>query len=139
MTDQRTFRPGGARIVAYAVAVIMLVLTAVIAFALPDEIYFTTAETVTLWIIIAAVLVLLHGIGRSVVVAGEEGVAVVNGYRRHDVSWHEIKGFAMNEGAPWPTLVTNDDDRVMLFAIQGSDGGRYARDAVAYLRARVPR
>ena len=139
MTDQRTFRPGGARIVAYAVAVIMLVLTAVIAFALPDEIYFTTAETVTLWIIIVAVLALLHGIGRSVVVAGEEGVAVVNGYRRHDISWHEIEGFAMNEGAPWPTLVTHDDERVMLFAIQGSDGGRYARDAVAYLRARVPR
>ncbi|MFC5678602.1 PH domain-containing protein [Aeromicrobium endophyticum] len=139
MSDLRTFRPGGARIVAYAVAVIMLVLTAVIAFALPDEIYFTTAETITLWIIIGAVLVLLHGIGRSVVVAGEEGVEVVNGYRRHDVSWHEIKGFAMNEGAPWPTLVTTDDDRVMLFAIQGSDGGKYAREAVAYLRARVPR
>ena len=139
MTEQRTFRPGGARIVAYAVAVIMLVLTAVIAFALPDEIYFTTAETVTLWIIIVAVLALLHGIGRSVVVAGEEGVAVVNGYRRHDISWHEIEGFAMNEGAPWPTLVTTDDERVMLFAIQGSDGGRYAREAVAYLRAWVPR
>jgi hypothetical protein len=139
VTDQRTFRPGGARIVAYAVAVIMLVLTAVIAFALPDEIYFTTAETATLWIIIVAVLVLLHGIGRSVVRAGDEGVEVINGYRRHDVSWHEIKGFAMNEGAPWPTLVTIDDERVMLFAIQGSDGGKYAREAVTYLRGRVPR
>ena len=137
MTDQRTFRPGGARIVAYAVAVIMLVLTAVIAFALPDEIYFTTAETITLWIIIGAVLVLLHGIGRSVVVAGEEGVEVGNGYRRHDVSWHEIEGFAMNEGAPWPTMVTTDDERIMLFAIQGSDGGRYAREALTYLRGRV--
>jgi hypothetical protein len=137
MSDLRTFRPAGARIVAYAVAVIMLVMTAVIAFALPDEIYFTTAETLTLWIIILAVLVLLHGIGRSRVVAGEEGVEVVNGYRRHDISWHEIAGFAMNDGAPWPTLVTTDDERVMLFAIQGSDGGRYSREALAYLRGRL--
>ena len=135
----RTFRPTGARIVAYVVAVIMLVLTFVIAFALPDDISFTPPETITLWIIIVAVLVLLHGVGRSRVVVGEEGVEVVNGYRRHDVSWHEIEGFAMNDGAPWPTMVTTDDERVMLFAIQGSDGGKYAREALAYLRARVPR
>ena len=139
MPEVRTFRPGGARIVAYAVAVIMLLLTGVIAFALPDEIYFTTAETITLWIIIVAVLALLHGIGRSFVRATDDGVEVLNGYRRHHVRWSEIEGFAMNTGAPWPTLVTTDDERVMLFAIQGSDGGRYAREAVAYLRARVPR
>ncbi len=136
MSDLRTFRPGGARIVAYAVAVIMLVLTFVIAFALPEEIYFTTAETITLWIIIAAMLALLHGVGRSYVKASEEGVEVVNGYRRHRVSWDQVEGFAMNSGAPWPTMVTADDERVILFAIQGTDGP-YAREAVAYLRGRV--
>ncbi|AWB92524.1 PH domain-containing protein [Aeromicrobium chenweiae] len=132
----RTFRPGGARVVAYAVAVVMLALTAIIAYALPDEIYFTTAETVTLWIIILAVLALLHGVGRSYVRASDEGIDVLNGYRRHHVAWSDIEGFAMNTGAPWPTLVTKDDERVMLFAIQGSDG-RYAREAVAYLRGRI--
>lgn len=137
MSDLRTFRPGGTRIVAYAVAVIMLVLTAVIAFALPDEIYFTTAETVTLWLIIVAVLALLHGVGRSVVRTTEEGVEVVNGYRRRLVLWDDIEGFAMNPGAPWPTLVTKDDERVNLFAIQGSEG-RYSRDAVEYLRGKLP-
>ena len=80
-----TFRPGGARIVAYAVAVIMLVLTAVIAFALPDEIYFTTAETITLWIII------LRGAGAAprhrpqLRPGDDDGVEVLNGYRRHQV------------------------------------------------------
>ncbi|MET0928059.1 MAG: PH domain-containing protein [Aeromicrobium sp.] len=132
----KTFRPAGARVVAYVVAAIMLVLTAVIAFALPDEIYFTTAETVTLWIIIVAVLALLHGIGRSFVRATDDGVEVLNGYKRHTVAWGEIKGFAMNTGAPWPTLVTDDDERVMLFGIQGSDG-RYAREAVEHLRGRL--
>jgi hypothetical protein len=134
--DLRTFRPGSTRIVAYAVAVIMLVLTVVIALALPDDIYFTTAETITLWLIIGAVLVLLHGIGRSYVKATDEGVEVLNGYRRHMVPWSDIKGFAMNTGAPWPTLVTLDDERVNLFAIQGSDGS-YAREAVTYLRGRL--
>lgn len=136
MSELRTFRPGGARIVAYAVAVIMLVLTAAISFALPDEIYFTTAETITLWLIIISVLVLLHGIGRSYVRATEAGIEVLNGYRRQTIPWGDIKGFAMNNGAPWPTLVMTDDERVMLFAIQGSDG-TYAREAVAYLRGRV--
>lgn len=137
MPDLRTFRPGGTRVVAYVVAVLMLVLTAVIAFALPDEIYFTTAETVTLWIMILVVLALLHGVGRSLVRATDEGVEVVNGYRRRVVPWDQIEGFAMNTGAPWPTLVTKNDDRVNLFAIQGSDG-RYAREAVEYLRGRLP-
>ena len=53
MPDLRTFRPGGARVVAYGVGVLMVVLTIVIGLALPDEIYFTPAEDVTLWLIIA--------------------------------------------------------------------------------------
>lgn len=138
MPDLRTFRPGGARVVAYAVAVIMLVITAVISWALPEDIYFTTAETITMWLIIIAVLILLHGVGRSYVRATDEGVEVLNGYRTHTVPWDQVEGFAMNSGAPWPTLVTKDDERVNLFGIQSSDG-KYAREAVEYLRTLVPR
>lgn len=137
MPQVRTFRPGGARIVAYAVAVIMLVLTVVIGLALPESASFTIEETITLWIIIVAVLVLLHGIGRSKIVAGDEGLDVINGYRSRHIPWTDIEGFAMNTGAPWPTMVTKDDERVMLFAIQASDGA-YARQAVDYLRGRMP-
>lgn len=136
MSDIKTFRPGGARVVAYAVAVIMLAVTFVIAWALPDDIYFTTAETVTLWLIILAMLVLLHGVGRSYVRVSDDGVEVLNGYKRRVVLWGDIEGFAMNTGAPWPTLVTKDDERVNLFGIQGSDG-KYAREAVSYLRGRL--
>jgi hypothetical protein len=138
MSDLKTFRPGGPRVVAYIVAVVMLAVTVVIWLALPDEIYFTTAETATLWMLIIAVLVLLHGVGRSYVRVGDDGVEVLNGYRKHVVPWSDIRGFAMNDGAPWPTLVTMNDDRINLFGIQGSDG-RYARDAVAYLRERLGR
>ena len=136
MPDLKTFRPGGARIVAYAVAVVIAVMTVVVGVALPSDIVFTPAELVTLAVMLFAVLVLLHGVGRSFVRAGDEGIDVLNGYRRHRVPWSQIEGFAMNSGAPWPTMVTKDDERVMLFAIQGSDGP-YAREAVAYLRGRL--
>lgn len=136
MPDLKTFRPGGTRIVAYVVAVIMLVLTVVIGFALPSAAAFSVAEDFTLAIIILAVLALLHGVGRSVVHVDDSGVRVLNGYRWHHVAWSEIAGFAMNAGAPWPTLVTKDDERIILFAIQGSDGP-HAREALAYLRGRL--
>jgi len=135
--DLRTYRPGGARIVAYGVALVMAIMTVVIGVALPSYVTFTPAEYVTLAVILGAALALLHGVGRSYVRVGAEGVEVLNGYRRHVVAWSQIEGFAMNTGAPWPTMVTTDDERVMLFAIQGSDGA-YAREAVSHLRSRLP-
>jgi hypothetical protein len=132
----RTFRPGGARVVAYVIAVLMLVFTAVIGFALPSSASFSWAENLTLAIMILVVLALLHAVGRSVVKVDDAGVRVLNGYRWHVVPWSEIAGFAMNDGAPWPTMVTTNDDRIMLFAIQGTDGP-VAREALAYLRGRL--
>lgn len=135
MPDLR-YRPGGARYVAYGVAVILIVLTAVIGVALPEEITFTIFELITLALILIAALALLHGVGRSTVVADDQGVRVRNGYRDRQIAWSDIEGFAMNTGEPWPTLVTTDDDRVMLFAIQGTDGPT-ARAALADLRDRL--
>ena len=136
MPDLRTFRPGGSRIVAYGVAVIMIVLTVIIGVALPSYVEFTPFELATLAAILITVLALLHAVGRSFVRVSDDGVEVLNGYRRHDVAWTEIKGFAMNEGAPWPTMVYGDDERIILFAIQRSDGP-YAREAMNYLRGRL--
>ena len=136
MPDLRTFRPGGSRIVAYGVAVLMVVLTVVIGVALPSYVEFTPFELATLAAILVAVLVLLHAVGRSVVRVTDDGIEVVNGYRTRRVAWSQVKGFAMNDGAPWPTMVYGDDERMILFAIQRSDGA-YADDAVAYLRGRV--
>lgn len=136
MPDLRTFRPGGSRIVAYGVSVLLVVLTAIIGVALPSYVTFTAFELATLAAILITVLALLHAVGRSVVRVSDEGVEVVNGYSRRFVRWADIKGFAMNEGAPWPTMVYGDDERIILFAIQRSDGP-YAKEAMAYLRGRV--
>ncbi len=136
MPALRTFRPGGSRIVAYGVAVIMVVLTAVIGVALPSYVVFTPFELATLAAILITVLALLHAVGRSFVRVGDDGLEVLNGYKRHHIAWSDITGFAMNDGAPWPTVVYGDDERVILFAIQRSDGA-YASDAMAYLRGRL--
>ncbi len=131
-----TYRPGGARYVAYVVAVILIVITVVIGVALPSDITFTVAELITLALVLLGALAMLHGVGRSRVVADEQGLQVRNGFRDHEIAWRDIEGFAMNTGAPWPTVVTTDDERLMLFAIQGTDGAR-ARAAVEDLRHRL--
>ncbi len=114
----------------------MIVLTVIIGVALPSYVEFTPFELATLAVILITVLALLHAVGRSFVRVSDDGLEVLNGYRRRDVAWTEIKGFAMNDGAPWPTMVYGDDERIILFAIQRSDGP-YAREAMNYLRGRL--
>lgn len=130
------FRPVGPRMVAYGVGTLLVVLTFIIGVALPSDITFTVAELATLALILIAILVGLHGVGRSYVEATDSGLDILNGYRRHHVEWADMKGVAMNAGAPWPTLVIRDDERVILFAIQGTDGP-VAREALTYIRKRI--
>jgi hypothetical protein len=133
-----TYRPGGARIVAYGVAVAIVVVTAAIAVALPDWVTMAPVEQVTLGLIGLGALAALHAIGRSYVRVEEEGLTVVNGFRRHQIAWTEIRAIAMKRGAPWPTLLMKgvDERQIILFAIQGSDG-EVARRAAADLAKRV--
>ncbi len=137
MSAVTTYRPVGARIVAYGASVVLVVVSIVIGVALPPEITFTVAELITLALTLLAFLAVLHGIGRSFVRADDDGIEVLNGYRRHRIPWGVVRGISMNRGAPWPTLVLHDDDRVMLFAIQGSDGAS-AQAAVNELVRRIP-
>ncbi len=117
-----TYRPVGARVVAYGACVAVIAVTIVIGVALPAEITFTPFELVTLAFTLLAILAILHGIGRSYVRVDDDGLEVLNGYRRRRIPWGVMRGISMNRGAPWPTLVLHDDERVLLFAIQGSDG-----------------
>ena len=122
--------------VAYGACVAIIVVTIVIGVALPAEITFTPFELVTLAFTLLTMLAILHGIGRSYVRVDDDGLEVLNGYRRRRIPWGVMRGISMNRGAPWPTLVLHDDERVMLFAIQGTDGGA-ASDAVKDLVRRI--
>jgi hypothetical protein len=131
-----TYRPVGARVVAYGACVAVIAVTIVIGVALPAEITFTPFELVTLAFTLLTILAILHGIGRSYVRVDDDGLEVLNGYRRRRIPWGVMRGISMNRGAPWPTLVLHDDERVLLFAIQGSDG-HAASEAVQDLVRRI--
>lgn len=135
-----THRPGGTRYVAYGASLSLVAMTVAITLALPQEIraQVTISQALTLYGTIAAFILILHGMGRSRVTVDDEGLEVVNGFRTHRVPWSDVKGFSFGEGAPWPTLVTRDDERLMLFALQGSSGHGHVRSVVEDLARRVP-
>lgn len=135
-----TYRPGGTRYVAYGSCVALVAMSVAVTLALPQDIraQVTLSQALTLYGSIAVFLVILHGIGRSRVTVDDDELQVVNGFRTHHVPWSRVRGFAFGEGAPWPTLVTVDDERLMLFALQGSSGHGRVRDAVDDLVRRVP-
>lgn len=131
-----TYRPKGPRIVAYGIVVLLVVLTVLLSTALPEYAVFTFSQKATIGVLLAFVIAVMHGVGRSFVRLGTESVVVRNGYRTHTIAWTDVAGILAPGGAPWPTLVTRDDERVMLFAIQRSDG-TVAEQAVAQLRGRL--
>lgn len=132
-----TYRPGGTRFVAYGAAVVILVVAFAIGAAMPEDIVFTGSQITTLVLIYVAVVVVLHGIGRSYVKASDEGLEILNGYRQHVIPWAQVRGISMRPGAPWPTLIHGDDERTVLFALQGTDGPR-TRKAIDELVRRIP-
>jgi hypothetical protein len=75
---------------------------------------------------------------RSRVVADEQKLTVVNGYRKREFEWPEIVAVHLPPGAPWATLDLSDGSTTTALAIQGSDGAR-AHRAVRQLRALVNR
>lgn len=81
-------------------------------------------------------LVLLNALARSRVVAREDGLTVVNGYRKRELAWSEVGRLRMPQGAPWPHLDVGDGERVSLMGIHASDGQR-AAVAIRELRAVV--
>lgn len=132
------FRAQGASIVAFGVAVILLVVTVAIAVALPADIraQFTVFEMLTLGALLGATLGGLYAVPRSFVRIGDDLLHIRNGFRDHRIPWGAIAGVSFRTGAPWPTLVTYEGDRIQLFAVQGTDGDK-AQRAVDAIRARL--
>ena len=137
MPGVTTYRPGGTRVVAYGAAVVILVMALAIGAAMPENVVFTGFQVATLVAIYLGVVAVLHGIARSYVKASDEGLEIRNGYRRHALPWSKIRGISMRAGAPWPTLVYGDDERIMMFALQGTDGSR-TKQAIDELVRRIP-
>ncbi|CAN5904287.1 hypothetical protein BH20ACT6_BH20ACT6_20130 [soil metagenome] len=134
----RVYRPLGALIVASLSGASLVVMIAVVAFALPDRARgdFTLAQDITLVLILAGALTVLYGIGRTQVRVDARGLHVVNGFRHHRLSWAQAVRVSLARGAPWAVLDTAAGDTVQLMGIQRSDGARATR-AVRELRAAI--
>lgn len=133
-----TYRPIGARIIAYVAAGCFLAMFGVIAVVLPADVKdgISPAQLVTLLVILLGALGVLHGIGRTRVATDAVGVHILNGFRYHDLEWAEVIAIELGRGAPWAVIDTADGTVVQVMAIQAADGSR-ARDALRRIRAEL--
>ncbi len=79
-----------------------------------------------------------YALARSRLVARENGLTVVNGYRTRRYEWNEILAVTLGPGSPWAVLDIADGTTVPAMGIQGSDGAR-AQAQVRRLRLLVER
>ena len=122
----KTWRPLGPRIVAVPFGLILVGAFVWLWLRFDDE----TKAGVSLWQRLTVIgliglgLAMLHAMARSRVTATEQGLEIVNGYRKRSLAWADAGTFRMPQGAPWPHLEFADESRLSLLGIQNSDGRR---------------
>jgi Bacterial PH domain len=122
----QTFRPLGVRMAIYVAAVLLLVLVAVAWLAFPADIrdQFSVLERAT---VLGLGLLFYAGgyaLARSRLVARQDGLTVVNGYKTRRLEWNQILAITLRPGSPWAMLDLADGTTVAAMGIQGSDGSR---------------
>jgi Bacterial PH domain len=138
LTLPQTFRPYGVRIAIYVAGGLLVLVLVVTWLAFPKDIQdqFTFLQRAT---VIGLGLMFYAGgyaLARSRLVAREEGLTVVNGYKTRRLEWNEILAITLRPGSPWAVLDLADGTSVPAMGIQGSDGAR-ATAQVRRVRALV--
>jgi hypothetical protein len=135
-----TFRPYGVRIAIYGLGALLTLTAVVMWFAFPPHIraQFSFLQVVTVIGLGLMFYAFGYALARSRVVAREEGLKVVNGYKTRRFDWNEVLAITLRQGSPWAVLDLSDGTSVPAMGIQGSDGQRAARQ-VAQVRALVER
>ncbi|GII53910.1 hypothetical protein Pth03_22990 [Planotetraspora thailandica] len=129
-----TWRPRRAPIIAYGLAVIMVVGGVFLAVTLPAA--FKWPDRVGLAVFGILVAGLLHLLGRTRVEADERGITIVNPLRVHHYEWPEVLDITMAEGDPWPKLDLANGLALGAMGIQSTERER-ARKAVSELSALI--
>ena len=140
VTLPHTWRPFGARLAGVVFGGALLVVCAFAWFSFDPETRakFTPFQRGTLVFLGLLAFAAWFALVRSRVVAEEDRLVVVNGYRRRELDWAEIGGGHRPRGARWATLALSDATTWAAGAILGPAGAR-ARTAVRQLRALVDR
>jgi PH (Pleckstrin Homology) domain-containing protein len=133
-----TFRPLGVRLAIYVLGALLLAVVVVMWLSFPREIrdQFTILERITLVGFGVLFYAAGYALARSRVVARENGLTVVNGYRTRRFEWNEILAVTLRSGSPWAVLDLSDGTTVPAMGIQSSDGDR-ATQQVRRVRALV--
>lgn len=133
-----TWRPLGARVAVFVFGGLLLVVLAATWFAIGPEVRatYTLFQRGTLVVLGLMMGACYHSLIRSRVVATEDGLTVVNGYRTRRYEWSQILAVQLGRGAPWGTLDLSDGETVPMIGVQGSDGER-AKRAIREIRACV--
>lgn len=129
-----TWRPWRARIIAYGMAVIMILGSLILAIILPEQ--FGWPDRIAMVAFGGAVAAALHLLGRLRVEADDRGLTVVNALRTHRYEWPEVLDVSLAEGDPWPKLDLADGYSVGAMGIQSTEQAR-SRKAVSELRALI--
>ena len=132
----RTWRPLGPRIAALVFGIFLVVAFAGLWITFPQETKdaISPLQRATVVLFIGAGLALLNALARSRVTADEDGLTVVNGYRKRRLEWAQVVAIRMPPGAPWPTMDLDDTTTISVMGIHASDGAR-AKAALLELRA----
>ncbi|GLW97279.1 membrane protein [Microtetraspora sp. NBRC 16547] len=128
------WRPRQARVIAYAMAAVMVVGSVILAVILPEQ--FHLPDRIGMVLFGCAVAAVLHLLGRLRVEADERGIKVVNALRTHRFEWAQVLDVNLVEGDPWPKLDLADGHSVGAMGIQGAEKAR-SRKAVSELRALI--
>lgn len=135
--DAVVLRPRLLLICAWAGAVAILVIFAVVAYLMPAEdtgVIFRPADQASmmvLGVLIAGGLLLM---ARPRVRADERGIEVRNIAAAHWFPWTDVEGVAFPDGTSWARLDLPDDEYHPVLAVQAVDRG-LAVDGIRRLRA----
>jgi hypothetical protein len=137
----RTWRPIGPRYAGYAFSVVLVGVFLLMWFTFPQQTKdaITPLQRATVLGFVLLGVALLNALARSRITATDEGLVIVNGYRKRRFEWAQVVAVRMPRGAPWPTLDLSDGTTCSAMGIHQSDGAkaRYAvRELKTYLAQR---
>jgi len=124
-----TFRPLGVRLAIYGLGAMLVLVCAVTWFAFPADIraQFTMFQRLTVLGLGVMFGAAGFALARSRLVARQDGLTVVNGYRKRHFDWNEVLAVTLRPGSPWAVLDLSDGTSAAAMGIQGSDGDRALR------------